>query len=113
MHFKTSEGATGWKRDYFCCKHRSAGTGQIKKLQVPIPWTKDLCASTIEKKLTAFFEEHTDVCFNGDVKAAEEKYAEWKNSFKERKRELKEKYKQKFSQMDSKERVNFRIGLLQ
>ena len=78
-----------------------------------MPWTKDLCASTIEKKFTAFFEEHTDVYFNGDVKAAEEKYSEWKNSFKERKRELKEKYKQQVLKMDSKERVNFRIGLLQ
>ena len=32
MHFKASDGAIGWKRDYFSCKHRSAGTGLIKKL---------------------------------------------------------------------------------
>ena len=80
---------------------------------MPIPWTKDNCAYTIDKKITAFFDEHTNVYFNGEVNAAKEKYAEWKNSFKERKRELKEKYKERLLKMDSKERVNFRIGLLQ
>ena len=80
---------------------------------MPIPWTKDNCAYTINKKITAFFEEHTDVYFNGEVKAAKEKHAEWRDSFKERKRELKEKNKQRLSKMDSKERVNFRIALLQ
>ena len=47
------------------------------------------------------------------MKAAREKYAEWKNSFKERKRELKEKYKLRLSKMDNKERDKFRIGLMQ
>ena len=112
MHIQASEMSLGWKRDFFSYKHRSAGSGQIKKLQVPIPWTKDNCPYTIKKKITTFFEEHIDVYFNGDVKAAKEKHAEWQNSFKERKREIKEKHKQRVLKMDSKERVNFRFDLL-
>ena len=80
---------------------------------MPIPWTKDNCPYTINKKITAFFKEHSDVYFNGEVKAAKEKHVEWQNSFKERKRELKEKHKQRVLKMDKKERINFRIGLMQ
>ena len=104
MHIQASDRSSGWKRDFFSYKHRSAGSGQLKKLEMPIPWTKDNCPATIVNKIKAFFEEHTDVYFNGDVKAAKEKYSEWKDSFKERKRELKEKHKQRVSTMDKKER---------
>ena len=113
MHIKASDKTDGWKRDYFSCKHRSKGSAELKKLEVPIPWTKDNCTYTLQKKIATFFEEHTDISFNGDEAAAREEHACWNNRVQERKREAKEKLKQRTTQMDKKQKEKFRASLLQ
>ena len=102
MHIKASDKTDGWKRDYFSCKHRSKGSAELKKLEVPIPWTKDNCTYTLQKKIATFFEEHNDISFNGDEAAAREEHACWNNRVEVRKREAKEKLKQRTTQMDKK-----------
>ena len=80
---------------------------------MPIPWTKDNCTYTLQKKIATFFEEHTDISFNGDEAAAREEHACWNNRVQERKREAKEKLKQRTTQMDKKQKEKFRASLLQ
>ena len=80
---------------------------------MPIPWTKVNCAYTIQQKIAAFFEEHIDVYFSGDVKAAKEEYEQWSNSIKERKRDAKEKLKERTEKMDKKQKEKYRTSLLQ
>ena len=80
---------------------------------MPIPWNKDNCAYTIQKKIAAFFEENIDVYFGGDVKAAKEEHDRWSNSVKERKRDAKEKLKERTATMDKKQKDQFKASLLQ
>ena len=80
---------------------------------MPIPWTKDNCTHTLKKKISAFFEEHIDVYYGGDVKAAREEHEWWSNSVKERKRDAKEKLKERTATMDKKQKEKFKASLLQ
>ena len=80
---------------------------------MPIPWNKDNCTYTLQKKITAFFEENNDISFNSDEDAAKEEHACWNNRVQERKREAKEKLKKRTEPMDRKQKDKFRASLLQ